>query len=91
MIENAKYIVYQLPDGTEDMIMFSSRLKHSDVAERLLADRFTVVSAGSIDIYKGKVKCFGESLSLGVSARPGRDQWIATKTFPELDLPDCRI
>lgn len=84
MLEYAKYIVYELPDKTKDMIIFSPRLKHSDVAKRLLNGRYSVVSAGSVDIYEGKIKCFGESLSLGVSSRGNRDAFVATQTFTEL-------
>jgi len=69
-----KYIVVKDLAGMESIYLFSSTIKHSDMACKVCGERMsagTIVSAGSImyDEDNGACTCLGESLTLKVKSR----------------------
>lgn len=62
----------------ETMIIFPYWIQHSSLAT-MLGAKDHVVSAGSVVVDEGTVKCFGESVSLFVQARPELDSKLARR------------
>jgi hypothetical protein len=52
------------------MVIFDNYIDHSTMAEMLGAKREDLVSAGFIKSSTEGVRCYGESISLGVRSRP---------------------
>jgi hypothetical protein len=82
-MKNTKYIVYQTPNGNEEMIIFSATQNHRTIANKFITEinGNKIVSAGFISIYPGNdeliINCYGDSISLEVKSRPEKDKKIA--------------
>lgn len=60
-------------------VIFPNNLVHADVASDMLAGSlkgYKADSAGSINLGFGIIQCYGESTTLGLKARPERDERI---------------
>ena len=87
----SKYIVVANGDGVEEMVIFHSSMAHGVMARALVGvDAPNLVSAGQLRLYpanhvmqgeKTVVQCFGESVTLGLSARPNEDRDAAIRTL----------
>lgn len=74
MFENAKYIVL----NKRHIFIFGASQKHSDIANALTrGDLVQVTSAGFIDLYEGKPRCYGESISLNIKSNEEEDSYLA--------------
>ena len=62
-----------------EVIIFPCTIEHSDFK------KFNPVSAGFCYINKGRVDCFGESISLDLKSNAKEDTLLATKQFFGLD------
>lgn len=72
MFNKAKYII----SGHKVPVVFSELQQHSTVARALFGNQ-EIVGAGFVHVTpSGKFKCFGESISLGVSSRGPEDSKI---------------
>jgi hypothetical protein len=66
-----KYIIHNIA-GYPEPVIFGPGYQH-DMMARLIGVKDNVVSAGFLQITTKGVRCYGESLSLGVSSRPIED------------------
>lgn len=66
-----KYVVLQTPDG-ETPVIFPEDMYHDQIEEAL--GHQEVIAAGLVDLKDGKVRCYGESFSLGIKSRGEDDQ-----------------
>jgi len=84
MFQRAKYIISER--GVP--VVFSELQQHGNVAHALFGNQ-EIVGAGFVIVTpSGKYKCFGESISLGVSSRGKEDSKILNNMLgaPEDDL-----
>jgi hypothetical protein len=78
-----KYLIVKI-DGIEQAILFAPTMTHQTVAKCINADAiisggFARIRGDKADYGDGKsldVFCYGESLSVGVRARPDKDEAI---------------
>ena len=72
---SAKYI------RTRDnhIIIFDYGIEHSRF------ESMDIISAGFVDIYDNKVKCFGESVSLGLKSRGEEDAMLVRRWILNLE------
>lgn len=76
-VEHAKYLVWR-----DKVVVFSNDLEHKKVAEGAFYGKTNCDSAGFIKFLvhpsgKVKIQCYGESTSLGVSAKKEDNQLVA--------------
>lgn len=76
-MNNTKYVVLDYM-GFDTMFIFPAFVTHSYFVREFA--NVKVVSAGFLEIRDGKVKAFGESVSLNVKSHP-RDSRIAEKVL----------
>ena len=77
-----KYVVFETPNGIEDMIIFSGLVQHDWMARGL----GLIVSAGFISVHTDfggdqLIECYGESISLKLNSRPEEDAKIAHRVL----------
>ena len=77
-----KYVVFELENGIEDMIIFSGLVQHDWMARGL----GLIVSAGFISVHTDfggdqLIECYGESISLNLKSRPEEDAKIAHRVL----------
>ena len=70
-----KYIVFKVCDyDIERVFLFDRDIKHSDFAEPWIKQGYKPVRAGFVCLNdNGKVKCFGDSFSLGITSDREKD------------------
>ena len=80
----AKYIVIREIDGTELMYVFSNTINHASFLKNNLKPKEAVVSAGFVSVFvnndnEPECNCLGESVTIGVKARPEKDSFLANQ------------
>ena len=83
-MDNSKYIVIEELDGTETIYIFSSLIDHRAFFNRIKRPDEKIVSAGFVSIFVNKdnepeCSCIGESTTIGVKARPEKDNFLANQ------------
>ena len=70
-----KYIVlrYKNDETSERVYMFPQQEKHDEFAERAVMPDWRVVRGGFVMLESGKLYCYGEAFSLGLTADKERD------------------
>ena len=70
-MHQCKYIIFRA-GGMETPILFPATLQHRDVAEKFSEWKWESISAGFVDRDEasGKIRAFGESLTLMLKSRP---------------------
>lgn len=79
-MNKTKYIVFE-SGYSEDILIFGSTQKHSDVVNMMRLTKDDIISAGFVAIYEDNgevvVRCYGESTSLNIKSRAKEDTFLA--------------
>ena len=75
---SAKYVVVDSPLNGELMFIFPEHVLHSDFIKEKY-DKSKVLSAGFAGFNKGRLFCFGHSISLKVKSRDNVDSVLANR------------
>lgn len=79
-MNKTKYIVFE-SGYNEDILIFGSTLKHSDVVNMMRLTKEDIISAGFVAVYSDGddtiARCYGESTSLGIKSRGDQDTFLA--------------
>lgn len=81
-MRHMKYIVWQIDGLPQQLLIFPAADNHSD--HKPTHPGVRVLGAGAIQLIGGRMKCFGESLTLGVRSRP-EDTIIANQFLNDDD------
>ena len=78
-MEFPKYISYNEGYG-HIIVVFPPMIKHDDMVSRLRIKREHLLGAGQVNFLSARKKCFGTSVSLGLSPDQG-DEKALVRTF----------
>jgi hypothetical protein len=83
-MDSSKYIVLEEIDGAENVYVFSNVMDHREFLNRVKRPDEKIVSAGFVSVFTNEddepeCSCIGESVTIGVKARPERDGFLVNQ------------